>query len=179
MQELFQCLGSRLRHVPKVTYPLEKTADAPNLPRAVNLLEGLLLSLHESMAADLPDRRAAELDDLVHRINQHPEVDWNFRDEARRIHVSHGYFLRMFASRFGVSPGRFVQNARMELAAQMLRRTDKSLVEIAKFIGVDDIYYFSKLFKRRHHIPPGRYRRDVAQKPSRRKRRSDDAKPDR
>jgi AraC-like DNA-binding protein len=157
--------------VPKVDPPLEQLADAHNLPRAVNLLESLLLHLQESVASDLPQRRAAELDDLIHRINLHPEADWDFREEARRLHVCHGYFLRMFASRFGVSPGKFVQNARMELAAQKLRLTDMTIAEIAGLIGVEDIYYFSKLFSRYYHIPPGRYRRDVAHKPVKLRRR--------
>jgi AraC-like DNA-binding protein len=175
MQELFQCLGPGLRRVPKVVDPpLAELAEARNLPRAVNLLEGLLLHLHESLASELPQRRAGELDDLVHRINLHPEADWDFREEARRLHVCHGYFLRMFTGRFGVSPGRFVQNARMELAAQKLRLTDMTIAEIAGLIGVEDIYYFSKLFSRYYHIPPGRYRRDVAQKyPNRKRRRGD------
>ena len=170
MRELCQCLGSRLRHVKKVTYPLAKTAEAPNLPRAVNLLESLLLRLHESVGPESSDRWAEAMNDLVHRINQNPEADWDFFDEARNMHVCYGYFRHLFTSRLGVPPGRFLQNARLELAAQMLRSTDLTIAEIAGFVGIGDIYYFNKLFKRHHNMPPGRYRREVAHKPGRRRR---------
>jgi len=168
MEELFQCLGPRLRNIHNTGFALIHThidpKEIPNLPRAVHLLEGLLLSLHEGSAAELPDRWASEIGGLVHRINEHPEDEWNFHAEAKRLGITFTYFRHVFSTRVGMAPGQFLQQMRLEQAAQLLRQTGRPIAEIAQFVRIDDIYYFNKLFKRHHHIPPGRYRRELARK---------------
>jgi YesN/AraC family two-component response regulator len=33
--------------------------------------------------------------------------------------------------------------------------------EIAENVGVPDIHYFTKMFKRTYHLPPARYRKEL------------------
>ena len=57
------------------------------------------------------------------------------------------------------SPTLFLIGARMELAAKLLKETLLTISEIAERCGYEDIYYFSKSFKKHHSISPGRYRK--------------------
>jgi iron complex transport system substrate-binding protein len=50
----------------------------------------------------------------------------------------------------------------MKLAAERLTDPSLSLREAAAATGYDDVYYFSKLFKKHHGISPGRYRKHAS-----------------
>jgi len=169
MEELFVCLGPRLRNRAELAYAANTESGISNFPRAVHLLEGLLLSMHESQTEDSGDTWSGVMEDLARRINDHPEAQWDFVAEAQHLRITVNYFRQLFSTRVGLPPGQFLQNARMEQAAQLLRHTDKSITDIAKFVQIDDIFYFNKLFKRHHHIPPGRYRRELTARLRRRK----------
>ena len=47
------------------------------------------------------------------------------------------------------------------LVVSMLRSSPELLKAIAAAVGCPDIYYFSRLFRRRFGVPPGRYRRQA------------------
>jgi AraC-like DNA-binding protein len=49
----------------------------------------------------------------------------------------------------------------MDSAARMLRKTKLPLKEIAERCGIPDIYYFNRLFRAGHGMPPGAYARDA------------------
>ena len=60
---------------------------------------------------------------------------------------------------FGESPIEYIISRRIDAAIYMLRNSDKSLAEIAEFAGYNDVYYFSRHFKRKTGISPGQYRK--------------------
>jgi len=169
MQDLIQCLGPDLRNIPGSRSDLGGGRPV-DYCRAVNLLEGLLLSLKENAAEAQPWTLADAIGDIAHRITAHPEDDWDFHAEARRLHISEKHFRNVFTGNVGLAPGQFLQKARLELAAQLLRVTNKTLAEVAGFVRIDDIYYFNRLFKRQHGLPPGQFRRELTRRRIERRR---------
>ncbi|OIN55579.1 helix-turn-helix domain-containing protein [Arsenicibacter rosenii] len=75
------------------------------------------------------------------------------------MHVD--YFSRQFLAVLGVRPIDYIINKRMERAQLLMTTTDLSLQDIAEQVGISDIYYFSRLFKRRFGVPPARYRKQI------------------
>ena len=169
MESLFAYLGPRLRNRAELAYAPNNESGIANFSRAVHTLEGLLLSMQESRNKENGDAWSAVMEDLAHRINNQPEIQWDFKAEAEQLRITVNYFRQLFSARIGLPPGQFLQNARMELAAQMLRHSGKTIAEIASHVQIDDIFYFNKLFKRHHHMPPGRYRRELTHKLRRRR----------
>ena len=49
----------------------------------------------------------------------------------------------------------------MDRARVLLTETDLSIRQVADRVGYPDVYYFSKVFKKRFSAPPGRYRKSV------------------
>lgn len=78
-------------------------------------------------------------------------------DIARRVNLERSYFTTAFTRQVGISPGKYLQNYRMEVAADLLKRGGKSVSITAQSVGYSDIYTFSKTFKRHFGMPPSQY----------------------
>lgn len=79
---------------------------------------------------------------------------------ARRAHASAFHFARRFKAVTGETPARFVQRARLERAATLMRaRPDRALGDIATEVGFGAVSDFSRVFKQHHGVPPSRWDR--------------------
>jgi AraC-like DNA-binding protein len=58
----------------------------------------------------------------------------------------------------GETPGTYLTQWRMDLAARRLRDTDDSLEAVAHSVGYTSVYAFSRAFSRLRSVPPGQYR---------------------
>lgn len=67
-------------------------------------------------------------------------------------------FTALFASQYHTTPAQYVIDLRLRTAAALLRE-GLGVSATAEAVGIGDIYYFSKLFKRRFSVPPSRYAR--------------------
>jgi AraC-like DNA-binding protein len=65
----------------------------------------------------------------------------------------------MFRETFGTSPMHYLIRRRIEHAQELLRITDLPLQEIARRCGIDNPYYFSRLFRKVVGQTASRYRR--------------------
>ena len=52
---------------------------------------------------------------------------------------------------------------RMDLAADLLRNTNQTVLQVAASVGYESASQFSQIFKRHYHLPPAQYRRQMAQ----------------
>lgn len=136
-----------------------------SIPRCVNLLEKLLLQLYESTgnAPANDDKLYKQIEKLGSDIIQNPRRLWDFKEAAQQLKISYPHFRRVFSKMHNSPPGQFLLNARLEHAAKMLINSDIPIKRIAEKICIEDIHHFSKLFKRKFHLPPGKYRKDFAE----------------
>ncbi|WP_320669008.1 helix-turn-helix transcriptional regulator [Patulibacter defluvii] len=78
---------------------------------------------------------------------------------AALAHMSEGAFRAAFARATGSSPRRYLEQRRMAQAARALVESDRTVAEIARAVGYDDPYHFSRAFRRVHGVSPRGYRR--------------------
>lgn len=80
-------------------------------------------------------------------------------DLAATAHISERECYRIFRNILGSTPGSFIELVRLQKAKELLRYTNKSILEIALETGFGTSSYFCKLFKASHHITPNQYRK--------------------
>ncbi|MPM41233.1 HTH-type transcriptional activator RhaS [bioreactor metagenome] len=126
---------------------------------ALGLLE-IFLYLQEE-AGRGPGREALRLERLLEELRTAPEKARDWKATARALHWSEAHFRRCFAKAAGEAPVAFLNRLRLNRAAQLIcDRPDLPLKLAALECGFDDIFYFSKMFRRQFGHPPGAYRRE-------------------
>lgn len=73
---------------------------------------------------------------------------------AKTSYLNSYYLLRAFKSYFGVSPGQYLIQRRMEVANSLILNTLKPVNQICYAVGYNDLSSFSKLFKDYYGLAP-------------------------
>jgi transcriptional regulator GlxA family with amidase domain len=95
-------------------------------------------------------------------IAEHPEVDLSIAALARHVGMSERNFARCFRDEVGMTPARFVEQARVETARRLLEETDDGVDAIARRAGFGTAETMRRTFLRIVRISPNDYRRRFA-----------------
>jgi AraC-like DNA-binding protein len=66
---------------------------------------------------------------------------------------------RQFQRELQTTPAQYILTARIRIARHLLATSTLGIAEVGQAVGIDDPYYFSKLFKRYVGVAPRAYRR--------------------
>jgi len=76
---------------------------------------------------------------------------------AKEATLSKFYFLRCFKNAFGLSPHQYILNKRLERSMELLNEGKWMVTDIAYLVGFNDIYSFSKSFKKHFNACPSHF----------------------
>ena len=91
-------------------------------------------------------------------IVEHPGADLAIDALARRVSMSPRNFFRVFVREVGMTPGRFVERARVEAARRLLEETARIIPEIAAACGFGSSETMRIAFRRTLGVNPKGYR---------------------
>lgn len=80
---------------------------------------------------------------------------------AKQCNVSPAHFCRVFRQITGTTPVQYLTTLRLHQAAALLRRTDRSISQIAAEVGFDDVGYMSRCFKKQFGMTPTQVKRQA------------------
>ena len=80
---------------------------------------------------------------------------------ARERGMSPTAFSHFFRANTGMTPGRFMTEARVQLAVRMLETTQLPLARIASECGFANANHFGKVFRKFRPQSAGAYRRSI------------------
>jgi AraC family transcriptional regulator, arabinose operon regulatory protein len=89
-------------------------------------------------------------------LNYHTDIDVNLL--CNYVSYSRSYFSKLFKLKVGLSIPKYINEVRIQRAKLLLKDTSLNICEIAKSIGFEDPFYFSKVFKIVTGISPVTYR---------------------
>jgi transcriptional regulator GlxA family with amidase domain len=92
-------------------------------------------------------------------IAEHPEEDLSIAALARRASLSERHFARAFAAEAGVTPGRHVDQVRIEAARRRLEDTCDGIEETARACGYGTPEAMRRAFVKTLGVSPAEYRR--------------------
>lgn len=69
------------------------------------------------------------------------------------------HLCRIFKKYLHVTPSKFLNNLRLEAAAQKIIYTDDPILVISADVGFDNLSHFYHLFKSKYNMSPGKYRK--------------------
>ncbi len=84
---------------------------------------------------------------LIDQLRKHPERKWALESMADAVQLSASHFRSLFRRQVGVSPGQFLQQLRVQVAAHLLRNTDEPIKTIAQRLGYHDLSHFYRQFQ--------------------------------
>lgn len=79
---------------------------------------------------------------------------------ARSVNLSVSFFSRRFKKDTGYAPIEYFNYLRIQKACQLLHFSTWRINEVASAIGIDDPFYFSRLFKQQMGLSPAHYRKN-------------------
>lgn len=106
--------------------------------------------------------RRAPLREVQHWITEHPAEDLSVPALARRARLSPRQFARAFLAETGVTPGRYVDDVRLECARRLLEDTADDVERVSRACGYGTAEAMRRAFLRVLGLSPADYRRRFA-----------------
>ena len=96
----------------------------------------------------------------------HPGADCSIEALAARAAMSPRHFARTFTREVGSTPGRWVEEVRVEAARLLLETTDRTVDAVASATGFGTAETLRRAFVRRLHVAPTDYRKRFRKEPA-------------
>lgn len=91
--------------------------------------------------------------------------DIQIKELATQVSMSPRNFTRRFKAATGDTPIEYLQQIRVNAARHLLENDLKTVGEVSRSVGYEDLSFFSKLFKRLTGMPPRKYRERFSTSP--------------
>jgi AraC family transcriptional regulator len=104
----------------------------------------------------LPERQLLQVLDYIH---DHLNQDIKLADLAALIGMSQFHFSHLFKQSMGMAPYQYLLQQRIERAKQLLKQTDRSIMDIAFICGFNSHSHLSRQFRQLTGTTPKAYRK--------------------
>jgi AraC-like DNA-binding protein len=109
-------------------------------------------SIHHKLQKDV-------VDISIEFMQNHLHVLLTLEELASSVNLSSSHYSNIFRKKTGYSPIVYFNHLKIQHACQYLQFTNLRISEISVKIGIDDQYYFSRMFTKIMGLPPAEYRK--------------------
>lgn len=92
-------------------------------------------------------------------MQQQIDTTLTLKQIAQSVNLSASHFAAIFHAKTGFSPIEYFNHLKIQKACQLIQFTEYRMKEISYGIGINDCYYFSRLFKKLMGVSPLEYRK--------------------
>lgn len=90
----------------------------------------------------------------VRFIEAHFAEDISVENVAEQIYLSAGYLSKIFKKETGQSVLQYITRCRLQRAEELLKNTNKKIVDISREVGYENPSYFGLIFKKTFGVTP-------------------------
>lgn len=128
--------------------------------RSADLLTQLMTACILSTSQFQEEREVPEsIESIRQYLWQHYAEKVTLDDLGTQFNINPHYMQKQFKRYIGQSPTEYLIYLRMMKAKELMRTTDKSIGEIAYEVGIGNVGYFTRLFKKLEAQTPQQYRK--------------------
>ena len=109
-----------------------------------------------SSGSALPDQDNSNL--AIDFLNKNLDRTLSLKEMASKVNLTPSHFSFMFKKKTGFTPIEYFNHLKVQKACQYLLFTELRVKEIAFELGIDDQFYFSRMFTKVMGMPPNDYR---------------------
>ena len=109
----------------------------------------------------IEQQHSALIKQAVTLINYDYTADLNLKTIANKLNVNASYLSTLFKQETKETLTEYVTRKRIEYATLLLSNSDLPISDVAAFCGVNDLQYFSKIFKKVVGYTPSEYKKLV------------------
>lgn len=110
-----------------------------------------------TMAANRPEDIPQTIQSVQIFLMQNFHRKVTLEDLGNQFNMNPFYLQKQFKRYIGQSPSEYVTHLRVTHAKELLRNTHKSIGQIAVEVGIDNLGYFTRLFKKLEGMTPHEY----------------------
>ena len=124
------------------------------------LTEQILLELWESLLQENRPAQQARIRKVLDYIHENPYRSYSLEELQEIAGIQKSLFLQEFRSVTGTTPIQYITQRRLAYARELLLETEAPIQQIAFQCGFEDVFYFSRCFKKQFHLSPRAYRKE-------------------
>ena len=94
---------------------------------------------------------------IINEIVRNPAQDFSVPRLAAITNMSERHFSRLFTDKIGLSPGRFVEELRVEHACDLIQQSDLPIKSIYATAGFSNAEHMRRAFRRVKGVSPSDY----------------------
>lgn len=137
-----------------------------------SLVMKVLVLLHREINEEIPNLNSQEfsfksrekkalVESITKYLNENYTEDISLYTLSKNMYLSPVYISKIFKELMGDSPINYLIQIRLIKAKNLLEDSKLSIKTIAKMVGYNDPYYFSKIYKKYYGISPNKARKTI------------------
>ena len=99
--------------------------------------------------------------DLLNHINLNLSSDLSLKSLSQMFSVNASYLSSLFRREMDMTLTDYVNGRRIDTALKLLNTTDIQIQDIAYYVGIEDVNYFTRIFKKKIGVSPTEYKKSI------------------
>lgn len=99
------------------------------------------------------------LAEALHFMENNMNSELKVEEIAAKVYLSPNYFRKIFKEATGLTPIEYINRIRISRACNLLSNGNMTVSQVAETVGINDLNYFSRLFKSIADCTPSEFKR--------------------